>query len=201
MVRSLSALLVVLTAFGVSAQEKKDDATPKKPFPLAKGTKWVYALKGAEDYPWEHVVTNVSKPNKGERAVVTVTYTFRDLKKEYRYSVDETAVYEHTRGGTELDAPLVMIKLPLKAGTKWTEQFKYVGDVTAEYEVNKAEEVKVSAGTFTAYPVVQSIKTELGKSTVTTWYADGVGMVKQEIKAFGKPDVIELKSFEPVPSK
>ena len=114
------------------------------------------------------------------------------------HSADATAVYEHTRGGWELDAPLVMLKLPVKAGAKWTEKSKYRGDdVTIEYEVKEAVELKLPAGKYTAFPVVQTIRTRLGQSTVTNWYADRVGMVKQEIRAFGKPDVIELKAFTP----
>ncbi len=195
-------LLSVSLAFALAtvgfAQDKKVDKPPPDFFPLAKGTKWEYVVKGAEKYPWEHEVTEVSEPKKGERAVATLTSTIFDRKRLVgKYSADEKAVYEHTRGGDDLDTPLVMLKLPVKAGSKWTEKFKYVGDVTADYEVKEAEEVKTPAGTFTAYPVVQSIKTTLGKSTVTNWYAEGIGMVKQEIRAFGEPEVTELKSFTP----
>lgn len=198
MLRLLAALLMALIPAVGFSQEKKEEK-PSNFFPLAKGTKWEYVLKGAEKYPWVVEVTDVSEPKKGERAVTTLTSIILDRKRlAGKYSADGKAVYEHTRGGDDLESPLVMIKLPLKAGSKWTEKLKYVGEVTIDYEVKEAEELKVPAGTYTAFPVVQSIKTELGKSTVTTWYADGVGMVKQEIKAFGKPDVTELKSFTPV---
>lgn len=201
MPRTLLAVVLIPLSAGF-AQEKKGDKPPPIFFPLAKGTKWEYVLKGAEGVSWVHEVTDVSEPKKGERAVVTLTSTIFDQKRVVgKYSADATAVYEHTRGSTELDAPLLMLKLPVKAGNKWTEKFKYVGDVTADYEVKEAVELKLPAGKYTAYPVVQSISTELGKSTVTNWYADGVGMVKQEIKAFGKPDVIELKAFFPAKAK
>lgn len=199
--RLLAVLLVTLSATVGMAQEKKEEKASNF-FPLAKGTKWEYVLKGAEEVPWVQEVTEVSEPKKGERAVVTIAIKVNKTDMVAKHSADETAVYEHTRGSKELAAPLVMLKLPVKAGTKWTEKYKYNGDdVTSEYEVKEAEEVKTPAGTYTAYPVVQSIKTKLGGSTITNWYADGVGMVKQEIKAFGKPDVVELKSFTPAKAK
>jgi hypothetical protein len=202
MTRLLSAVSLAFALAAAGFAQDKKDAKAANFFPLAKGTKWEYVLKGAEEVPWVQEVTEVSEPKKGERAVVTVSVKVNTTDMVSRYSADETAVYEHTRGSIELDAPLVMLKLPLKAGTKWTEKYKYRGDdVTSEYEVKEAGEVKTPAGKYTAYPVVQTIKTGLGKSTVTNWYADGVGMVKQEIRAFGKPDVVELKAFTPAKAK
>lgn len=198
----LAALLVLVSAAGGFAQEKKGDTPPKNVFPLTKGTKWEYVLKGAEEVPWTQEVTDVSEPKKGERAVVTLTSKVGTTVLTAKHSADENAVYEHTRGSKDLAAPLVMIKLPVKAGTKWTEKYTYNGDdATSEYEVKEAEEVTTPAGKYTAYPVVQKIKTKLGGSTITHWYADGVGMVRQEIRVFGKPDVVELKAFSPAKGK
>jgi hypothetical protein len=200
--RAASAvLLAVLFSAGGDAQNKKNDE-PSDFFPLAKGTKWEYVLKGYEESEWVVEVTDVTEPKKGERAVVTVTTRIRKAEIVAKYSTDADGVYEHARIGADFDPPLVMIRYPVKAGTKWTEKYKYQGeDAAVEYELKAAEEVKTPAGKYTAYPVVQSIKTRLGKSTVTNWYADGVGMVKQEVRAFGKPDVLELKSFTPSKSK
>jgi hypothetical protein len=194
------ALTVAVSAVALSQEKKAEKAADF--FPLAKGTKWEYVMKGAEEVEWKQEVTDVSEPKKGERAVVTTTTSVGGQTLTAKHSADDGAVYEHTRGRQELAAPLVMLKLPLKAGSKWTEKYKYGGtDATSDYEVKEAEEVKTPAGKYTAYPVVQSISTPLGKSTITNWYADGVGMVKQEIRAFGKPDVIELKAFTPAKAK
>jgi hypothetical protein len=201
--RAASAvLLAVLSTVGAFAQEKKGDKPPTDLFPLAKGTKWEYVLKGYEEVEWVVEVTDVTEPKKGERAVATFTSKVGKQVLTAKHSADEKGVYEHTRGGWELDTPLFLLKHPVQTRAKWTETYKYRGDdATSDYEVKAAEELKLPAGKYTAYPVVQTIKTRLGKSTVTNWYADGVGMVKQEIRAFGKPDVVELKSFTPAKAK
>lgn len=196
-----SSLAIALAGAGF-AQDKEGDKPPADFFPLAKGTKWVYVLKGAEEVDMVQEVTEVAAAAEGKRAVATLVTTVLKTEIVAEHSADEKGVYEHTRAGRNLGGPLTMIKYPIKAGTKWTEKYKYDGgDVTAEYEVKEAEEVKTPAGKYTAYPVAQTIKTSLGKSTVTYWYADGVGMVQQEIRAFGKPDVIVLKSFTPAKAK
>lgn len=198
----LAVVLVPLAAGGVFAQDKKGDKPAADFFPLAKGTKWEYVLKGYEESQWVAEVTDVSEPKTGERAVVTITSKIGKQVLTAKHSADDKGVYEHTRGGYELAAPVFLLKHPVQAGAKWTEKYKYRDDdVTSEYEVKAAEEVKTPAGKYTAYPVVQTIRTRLGRSTVTNWYADGVGMVKQEIRAFGKPDVLELKAFTPARAK
>jgi hypothetical protein len=60
------------------------------------------------------------------------------------------------------------------------------------------EQVKVPAGTYKALVIHgNNIEAEGINPTITTWYGEGVGMVKQVIEALGQKVEIELEKFEP----
>lgn len=58
----LVVVLIPLFATVGFAQEKKGDQPPADFFPLAKGTRWEYVLKGYEEADWVVEVTDVSEP-------------------------------------------------------------------------------------------------------------------------------------------
>jgi hypothetical protein len=188
--------VVVFAAVGVS-QEKKDDKKAMNLYPLAKGTKCEYTLTvtGRElDVTIE--VTEVSEPKKGERAIATLVTKVGDRSSTEYFSADDKGVYQHAMQGQKLETPIVAVKYPVKDGTKWTEKMKQMGiELEAEFEQKKAEEVKVPAGKYTAYPVVMTIKTNGRTYTETKWYAEGVGIVKWEIETGGDKRLVELKKF------
>ncbi len=184
-------------------EEKKDDKKAMNLYPLAKGTKWegTLTIDGRElDMTIE--VTEVSEPKKGERAIATLVTKFGDRSSTEDFSADDKGVYQHALQGQKLETPIVAVKYPVKDGTKWTEKMKQMGiELEAEFEQKKAEEVKVPAGKYTAYPVVMTIKTNGRTYTETKWYAEGVGIVKQEIdlvedkRSIGLKRSIELKKY------
>lgn len=207
MPRTLLAAAVVLFAAAVGfAQEKKDDKKEEKKddkkaanlYPLAKGSKWEFTLKvGGQELEATQEVTDVSEAKKGERAVSTIATKVagQDLSEEL--SADEKGVYRHAMNGQKLDAPIFAIKYPAKAGTKWSEKMKMMGqDVDADFEMKDAEKVKVAAGEYSAYPVEMTIKVAGQTVKATNWYADGVGIVKQEVGLpNGQSMTMELKKF------
>jgi hypothetical protein len=87
--------------------------------------------------------------------------------------------------GEALAKPSMLLKTPLKAGTKWES------NAGGRYEATKEEEVEVPAGRFRA------VRVELvqGDRKMTLWFAPGVGQIKT-VEA-GSDRVHVLKEFKP----
>lgn len=196
---TLAVLLVVASAAVGFAQEKKDDMRAMNLHPLTKGTKWEGTLTvNGKELDATTEVTEVSEPKKGARAVATLTTKIDKQVTTEEMSADEKGVYRHGMQGQKFETPIFAIKYPVKEGTKWTEKLMMMGtEVEADFEQLKAEEVKVPAGKFTAYPVAMTIKADGQTITATNWYVDGVGMVKQEMEVGGIKLSAELKKFTP----
>ena len=197
----LAAALVLFTAACGFAQdkkeEKKDDKKAANLQPLAKGTKWEFTVKvGDKEMDGIQEVTEVSEPKKGERAIATIATSVGGQKLSEEMSADEKGVYRHAMQGQKLETPIAAIKYPAKAGTKWSEKLKMMGqEVEADFEMKKEEKVKVAAGEYTAVPVEMTIKAGGQTITATNWYADGVGLVKQEMDLGAFKMSMELKKF------
>jgi hypothetical protein len=193
-----AALMIVLTAGFVPAQEKKDDKKPVNLYPLTKGTKWEYELVvGAQKMELVQEVTDIAEPKeKGGRAVATLSSNVAGTKVTEEMSSDDKGVYKHALNGQKLETPFSAVKYPIKAGTKWTETISIQGQsAELNFEVKEAEKVKVAAGEYTAYPVDMVVKVMGQTVNSTSWHADGVGIVKQEMKLGGMTVTSELKKF------
>lgn len=204
--RSLAAALVLFTAVCGYAQDKKDDKVDEKKddkkgvnlYPLAKGTKWEMMVKvGENEVDATQEVTEVSEPKKkGERAIATLATKVGGQDVTEEMSSDDKGVYRHSFQGQKLETPLLAVKYPVKAGTKWSEKIKIMDqEVDADFEMKDAEKLKVPAGEYSAHPVVMTIKVAGQTVTATNWYADAVGLVKQEMEFGGMKVVMELKKF------
>ena len=200
-----TAVLVLFTAACGFAQDKKDEKKEDKKdekkavnlYPLVKGTKWEYEVSVAgQKIEATQEVTDVAEAKKGERAVSTIATQMAGQNLTEEMSADDKGVYRHAMQGQKLENPIFAIKYPVKAGTKWNEKLKVMGqDVDADFEMKKEEKVKVAAGEYTAFPVEMTIKVAGQTVTATNWYADGVGIVKQEMDAGAFKMSMELKKF------
>jgi hypothetical protein len=196
---TLAALFVLAFAAGGFTQEKKEEKKPTNLLPLAKGTKWELAVSaGGMEVDAVLEVTEVNEPEKGKPARAVMFTTVGGQKADSAtYSADEKGVYQHTLGATKLETPTVAIHYPVKPGNKWSHKVDLGGTPgTLELEQLEPEEVKVPSGKYTAYPVKMLIKAD-GKTVVTStsWYAEGVGAVKNETVANGLTIKMELKKF------
>lgn len=199
--RVLFGLVLIAFASAGFAQEKKDEKKPLNLLPLAKGTKWEYtATVSGKTVDSSLEVTDVTegKKEKPPQATLTTVVAGEQAGQE-TYSADETGVYQHTLSGADLKTPTVAVRYPVKAGTKWSHKLDLEGmEGTLELEQLGSEEVKVPLGKYTAYPVRMAVKVG-GKTliTSTSWYADGVGIVKNESRAGDLTITLELKKFTP----
>lgn len=107
-------------------------------------------------------------------------------------------VYRYTVAGQKAKRPLCFLKLPPRHGETWTAE-TLVADQRILLEfVCGDEDIQVPAGKYRAIRVTTT-RFEVGdrKHSLTTWYAQGVGMVKTTITVDGVERIVELVKFEP----
>jgi len=187
-------VLVVLAPVPAADDKKKPDY-----YPLTKGNKWEYriSINGKETDFTVELGDVVIKEGK-QHAKGTIRFGSGEWTEEN--SSDEKGLYMNAMAGEKCDPPRTVLKYPLKAGDTWTQKFKE-GDKDAEGKttVREPETIEVPAGKFKAFPVDTVIKTGDDTATATTWYAEGVGIVKMIVKSTPEPLAItlELKKFTP----
>jgi hypothetical protein len=188
-------MLALLAAAAPAAWCVADDKKPDY-YPLAKGNKWEYRLvvNGAKVDVSAEVIASESKD--GRRSATVESKAGAVTSKEELAS-DEKGVYRNSFNGVPTDKPVTIIKYPTTQET-WKEKFKIMGmELSASTTARAVAEVKVAAGTYKALPVEVVAEIAGQKIIATTWYADGVGIVKQAAK-FGELEVeMELTKFTP----
>lgn len=199
--RIVSALLLVAVAFTGTAAPLPKDAAVQNFFPLTKGSVWEYKT-GVFDDSTEFTITVSEVEKKDGKFHARLTYQFGEEKTDEWVASDAQGVYRPGADG-KWDKPTVVLKYPLKKGATWDSKLPTGdgGGPDAKAVVKETAEVEVPAGKFTATSVEFSGKENPNgpTTTLTAWYAPGVGVVKQvSFQGKGKdPSTIELKKFTP----
>lgn len=159
-------------------QEQKEiaaDKTPSDYFPLTNGSTWQYQGKGNEYAAFNRVVifvagnkAQIREDNGGtvSASVIETTDTGIVITYFQGESYDETNFLAQ-----ESNENLIILKVPLKNGTKW------------EYRTGTREIVDVKASMDTPAGKFEdciAVKVSLPDSTLFEYFKDGVGMVKRE---------------------
>lgn len=112
--------------------------------------------------------------------------------------VDAKGVYRSSFFLQELKSPMTIIKYPIRGGasTENVQTARLVKEVaTITMTVTENVPIEVPAGRFNTVQVEIAFAAPMSSTdTVTTWYADGVGMVKQK-SVFGATVTTVLKSY------
>ena len=103
-------------------------------------------------------------------------------------------VYRHSFNGIKIATPFTAIKLPAKSGTRLKDEIKILNE-EANVESEQEETVEVGEAKYKAFPVKSIIEAKGQKIVSTMWYADGVGMVKQEMDFGGVSAKMKLVKF------
>lgn len=183
MPRSLALLLVPAA---LSAAPLPPSPEPLY-FPTRVGARWVYQYRtaGGEAYPDRVEVVTAVEARRGATRVKVGSETGGQMLNQRWFEVSPTGLSLVGSLGGDLTSPLLLLRLPHAAGNKWApvlagEQWgRAVGSATAD----GPEAVTVPAGTFRAIRVrleLPYIDGRRGKARSTTWYAPGVGVVKNE---------------------
>lgn len=117
-------------------------------------------------------------------------------------------VYGGSRDGGEFfyNPPIQRLRYPLVAGAAWEIRARGgAEEVTIRSAVRGEEEVEVPAGRYRAVKVSAVAETPAGKMETLTWYARGVGVVRQWVRQThtqgGLELTVELKTLEGSPPR
>jgi hypothetical protein len=192
--RPLFLLGVFLVASSPGFAEEKMAETPY--YPTAVGTTWHYKTGDGSKFVMKVVIHE-----KLEKVPVARIELQNDAKKEQAFeliSVTKDGVFRYSFSGTIPDKPIQVLKLPLKAGDKWTVDAKALTDtIKGTFTVGPEKDIEVPAGKFKAFPVTSEDLDASGlKASSTCYYAAGKGLILQEIKIGKETTVIKLEKFE-----
>jgi hypothetical protein len=195
----LSLVLLALSP-GFGRDKPADNAF----YPLAVGTTWTYSdvPSGASGSRGSKFVMKVVPYEGTEKDVkYSKIALLNDAMKEIAYElIHETkdGVFRLAFDGVKPNEPIQIIKFPLKDQATWPLDAKALNDtLKGTFKVGKEKEIEVPAGKYKVYPItIDDLDASGLKASSTSYYAAGVGLVKQEIKIGTQTTTIELEKFE-----
>src|SRR5262249_22802560 len=123
-------LAVLLLTPAARAQLTMKDSTDY--FPLKEGNTWTYKVTGDKEGKGPGVVKVAGREKSAETAAARLeTRREKELVATELYTVEKKGVYKVEVGGTKLDKPIRLIKLPVKEKENWKVDVK-VGDKKIE---------------------------------------------------------------------
>lgn len=170
------------------------------PFPLKDGATWSYRTSAGQAIEVRVVGASTVR---GQACRILETVVGPQVTQEHLAVAAEglTAFkVENAFGTLEYPTPILRARLPLKAGDAWTVKLDEGGAVnTYAYRTDGPERITVPAGTFEAWKVTASLPAGDKPATVATWYAKGVGMVRQVHEIKGPALSIDLVASSLLP--
>lgn len=204
MKRNLTVVIVaLLVTWVVSARDERptqqtlahQDAKTPNMFPLAKGTQWHTDVNvNGMTLSVVQEVTESSKQGNTTKGTITTKVNGQDINEEL--SIDEKGIYRHSLSNFKLDKPLLAFKYPIQP-QKWTETIDIQGmSVDVKMEMKAAEDVTVAAGSYKkVIPVEINMSIQGQEINATNYFAEGVGIIKQEMSLGGTKITSELKKY------
>lgn len=178
----IQTLLLLLLAGSVAAQRTK--APARDYFPLRVGDSWTYRHSDDES---EFTVKVLSEEKQADGTTRYVVEKLVGTPIHSWYSKPRGWVLLHRESYPQQEGLDVKyeptrqyLKNPLTRGAKWTWKGKDITgmDFFESNEVVAPEVVKTPAGTFRTMKIVSRVRGTETSRTNTSWYADGVGLVK-----------------------
>jgi hypothetical protein len=189
----MAILVLAASCAAPRAQEKGPDKGPDSPYyPLRPGAQWTY--RSGE----QKVMLRVTKLEKVGDALCAVLETKRGdgLPITEHLGVRKDGLYRFKALTFPLEPPLCVLKLPPQKGASWTLDSRLGADVVKGTSTLDEMEITVPFGKVNALVVKTELPRGDQKFTITTYFARGVGMVKQTQNLGGKEITLELETFE-----
>jgi hypothetical protein len=192
--------IACLAAVSLAVPVLADEPLPgENLFPLTIGNVWTYKVSGQDD---RFVVRAVRREMVGEQTCVLLEASLKDrVVATEHIAFTKTGLFRYRVDKDDVDPPVCVLRTPLPANRRWGNAKKdfHVGSRSGFASFTaKLEEITVGTKKYKT-TAVRAEFTEFGRtaSSSDTWYAEGVGMVKQEIRE-GKrtPLLLELEKFE-----
>jgi hypothetical protein len=206
-------LLVCLPSSIVAVESAAQDKLKEAPYyPLKVGTTWHYRAGDSK------FTIRVARHEKVGETLCALLETMRDGKVVgaehlavtgdgvYRQDLIYPPLQPDPRSRAErgnekktqtLKPPILILKLPPQNGDSWKVDSKGDGQsFRGSFQVGE-QEITVPAGTYKTFRVAsQDLEVNSLKPTITTFFAEGVGMVKQILAMDDAKVEIELERFE-----
>lgn len=205
----LACLLLAVVAIELTAQDKLKETTY---YPLKVGTTWHYRSSESK------FTIRVARHEKVGDVLCALLETIRDGKVvgSEHLAVTGDGVYRHDLTYPQLQSdpkdknktvkvsikqtpkpPILILKLPPRKGDSWKVDSKGDGKTFRGTFQIAEQEVTVPAGAYKTIRVAsQDLEVNSLKPTITTFFAQGVGMVKQVIEMGNAKIEIDLVKFE-----
>jgi hypothetical protein len=181
-------------------------------FPLSVGNKWVYDVVGSIPDS-SHAVFNVeivstqrvARVGVGSVECYVIQYQLQGqiVQEEcFAWGGSSLLLYRTVVDGEtfEIDPPRLYLKTPLSVGQEW----KWAGEVRGQNgersevvlfsRVDYQADITIPAGVFKAFEV-NVHATPYSELSATTWYAEGVGVVREITSYNGLTVTVNLVSF------
>jgi hypothetical protein len=186
-------LAVSCVAVGRGGDDKKAASSW---YPLAVGNTWTYRIGEGR---FQIKVTKTEKVGQTECARLELIVNNKPTSHEHIAVVGDQ-LQRFSFEGKKADPPITFLKLPPQKGQKWNVETKIDGQLlkgTLETGVDKL--VKVHAGEYKDVVTVTGRDLDVNnvKMSVTWYFAEKVGMIRQVVELAGQKIVIELEKFEP----
>jgi hypothetical protein len=192
----VGCLLPCIAVGGLAAQDKLKE-TPF--YPLQVGNTWHYR---AGDNRFTVLVAWHEKVGDTLCALLETRRDGKVVGSEH-LAVGDDGVYRHdlSRMGKALvqqtlKPPMLVLRLPPSKGDSWKVDSKGDGQsFRGSFQLGE-QEITVPAGTYKTFRVAsQDLEVNSLKPRITTFFAEGVGMVKQIIEVDDTKLEIELEKF------
>jgi len=188
----LSALLLTTT---LSAQNGADY------MPLQAGNTWTYSgPKGMQ------VITSVDRAEEinGVPCAVLTTKVQGQAVNEEWLSIQDGALrsYQNRTPQTGFEItfgkPIVRLNFPVKNADRWTSSTmdQNQDTIRGSYVVEFPALLTIQGRNLECAKVAATMKSAQGQMTVDTWYAQGIGIVKQAFDSGNGPMAFELADFK-----
>jgi hypothetical protein len=194
---AFSLLLLIVPA--VLAQDKLTLKEETPYFPLKEGSIWTYSAAGRT------FTTKVTGYEKSGDDVCARLETRRekDLISSELVTVRKDGVFRVEFSGTKFVPAVCFLKLPVKKDDSWKIESK-VGGGTQEtksefkgsFKFGESKSIKVKGTTYDTISVIGEMKFDGQNTTVTYYFAENVGMVKQTIVIGTTTVELELEKYE-----
>jgi hypothetical protein len=194
---SLSLLLPLLLLLAGPVRSADDKMPTSSWYPLAVGNTWQYRVGE------NHYTLKVAKHEKiGTQLCARLEMSVKNKVISHEHvAVTSDAIVRTSFEGKVANPPIPFLKLPPKKDQSWKVESKMAGQVFKGTFKAGEEEVKVPAGTYKTVTVTgQDLEVNGVKMTLTYYFADKVGMVRQVIEMAGQKIIVEMEKFEPAKS-
>ncbi|CAG1002291.1 hypothetical protein MYXO_03116 [Myxococcaceae bacterium] len=195
------AVAALLLGLGADAAEKSKRKPPADYFPLRLESWWQYRSTQANGAASEFRITVISEeraPDGTLRACLELRNPNPLIVDCYAKSATEvlrtTEEYLGGGGRVAFDPPRPLLRLPLRDAAQWS----WSGNARLHTRVDERsrvvgrEKVEVPAGRFETIRILTEIEQGGARATKTSWYAAGVGLVRQTTESSGIGSTTEL---------